>query len=53
MGAGKLQLRRKYLEDTIEKLNYDLFYIKNLSFFMDLMIIFKTVKTVIFRQGAR
>jgi sugar transferase (PEP-CTERM system associated) len=40
-------------EDAIEKLNYDLFYIKNMSFFMDLMIVMRTVKIVLFRKGAR
>jgi sugar transferase (PEP-CTERM system associated) len=40
-------------EDAIEKLNYDLFYIKNMSFFMDLMIILRTIKIVLFRKGAR
>ena len=41
------------VEDAIEKLNYDLFYIKNMSFFMDLLIILRTVKIVIFGKGAR
>ncbi|MBU1193732.1 MAG: sugar transferase [Proteobacteria bacterium] len=41
------------LEDTIEKLNYDLFYIKNLSIPMDIVIILRTVKTVLFGKGAR
>lgn len=41
------------VEDAKEKLNYDLFYIKNMSIFMDLMVIMKTVKTVLFGEGAR
>lgn len=41
------------VDDAIEKLNYDLFYIKNMSIFMDLMVIMRTVKTVIFGEGAR
>jgi sugar transferase (PEP-CTERM system associated) len=46
------------VEDAIEKLNYDLFYIKNMSFFMDLMIVLRTIKMrtikiVLFRKGAR
>jgi sugar transferase (PEP-CTERM system associated) len=41
------------IEDAIEKLNYDLFYIKNLSIAMDLVIILRTVKTVLFGRGAR
>lgn len=39
------------VQDAIEKLNYDLFYIKNLSILMDLMIVAKTVKTVLFGKG--
>jgi lipopolysaccharide/colanic/teichoic acid biosynthesis glycosyltransferase len=38
-------------DDAKEKLNYDLFYIKNMSFLMDLMIVLKTVKIVIFGKG--
>jgi lipopolysaccharide/colanic/teichoic acid biosynthesis glycosyltransferase len=41
------------VEDAVEKLNYDLFYIKNLSFLMDLMIVLRTIKIVLFRKGAR
>ncbi len=41
------------VEDAIEKLNYDLFYIKNLSITMDLVIILRTIKTVLFGRGAR
>ena len=41
------------VEDALEKLNYDLFYIKNMSIFMDLMIVLRTIKTVIFGKGAR
>ena len=41
------------VEDTIEKLNYDLFYIKNMTFFMDLMIVMRTIKIVLSRKGSR
>jgi len=41
------------LEDAIEKLNYELFYIKNMSLTMDAIIILRTVKTVLFGRGAR
>jgi len=41
------------IEDAIEKLNYDLFYIKNMSVFMDIVIILRTIKIVIFSRGAR
>jgi sugar transferase (PEP-CTERM system associated) len=40
------------VEGTLEKLQYDLFYIKNLSLSLDLFILFKTIKTVILRRGA-
>ena len=41
------------VEDAIAKLNYELFYIKNMSILMDLVIILRTVKTVMFSKGAR
>lgn len=41
------------IDDAIEKLNYDLFYIKNMSLAMDVVIILRTVKTVLFGKGAR
>jgi sugar transferase (PEP-CTERM system associated) len=41
------------VEDAKEKLNYDLFYIKNMSILMDLMVVMRTVKTVLFGEGAR
>lgn len=39
------------VRDAIEKLNYDLFYIKNMSILMDMMIVARTVKTVLFGMG--
>jgi lipopolysaccharide/colanic/teichoic acid biosynthesis glycosyltransferase len=41
------------VEDGLEKLQYDLFYIKNLSPFLDFLILLKTVKVVLSRKGAR
>ncbi len=41
------------VEDAIEKLNYDLFYIKNMSILMDIMIMLRTVKIVLFSKGSR
>ncbi len=41
------------VEDAVEKLNYELFYIKNMSLTMDIVILLKTVKTVLFGRGAR
>ncbi|MCB2167388.1 MAG: sugar transferase [Deltaproteobacteria bacterium] len=45
--------RKRSIEDAIEKLNYDLFCTKNMSFLLDLLIIFRTVKIVLFGKGAR
>jgi sugar transferase (PEP-CTERM system associated) len=53
--TGWAQVRYTYgssVEDAMEKLQYDLFYIKNLSIPYDLFIIFSTIKTVILRKGA-
>ncbi|HUS18598.1 MAG TPA: sugar transferase [Terriglobales bacterium] len=41
------------VEDSKEKLEYDLFYIKNLSPSLDFMILFQTIKIVLFGKGAR
>jgi lipopolysaccharide/colanic/teichoic acid biosynthesis glycosyltransferase len=53
--TGWAQVRYTYgasTEDALQKLQYDLFYIKNLSLALDLFIIFDTIKTVILRKGA-
>ncbi len=53
--TGWAQINHKYgdtLEDTIEKLEYDLFYIKNMSFSMDAYILFHTLKTMVLSRGA-
>jgi sugar transferase (PEP-CTERM system associated) len=39
-------------EHTVEKLQYDLFYIKNMSWILDAMILFETIKTVLVRKGS-
>jgi sugar transferase (PEP-CTERM system associated) len=39
-------------EDALQKLQYDLYYIKNLSIALDLYIIVETIKTVLLRRGA-
>jgi lipopolysaccharide/colanic/teichoic acid biosynthesis glycosyltransferase len=39
------------VEDALQKLQYDLYYIKNLSIALDMFIIFKTIKTVMLRLG--
>jgi len=54
--TGWAQIRYKYgstVEDAKEKLQYDLFYIKNASIGLDLLIMFLTVKTVLLRRGAQ
>ena len=40
------------IETTQEKLKYDLYYIKNIGFMLDLAILLKTVRTVILGKGA-
>ncbi len=40
-------------EDTKNKLQFDLYYIKNYSLFLDMTILFQTVQVVFFGQGAR
>jgi sugar transferase (PEP-CTERM system associated) len=54
--TGWAQVRYTYgasVEDTIQKLQYDLYYIKNLSITLDLVTIIETLKIVILRRGAR
>lgn len=41
------------LGDSVEKLRYDLYYINNLSLFLELYIVFETIKIVLFRRGGR
>lgn len=38
-------------DDSKEKLNYDLFYVKNMSFLFDLVIVLRTIKIVLFGKG--
>jgi sugar transferase (PEP-CTERM system associated) len=40
-------------QDAIEKLQYDLYYIKNMSALFDLQIIFESIKVIILGRGAR
>jgi sugar transferase (PEP-CTERM system associated) len=40
-------------EDAVEKLQYDLYYIKNMSTLFDLQIIFETIKVTLLSRGAR
>lgn len=52
--TGWAQVRYGYgasLEETQEKLQYDLYYIKHMSLSLDLLIMFETLKTVLLRRG--
>jgi sugar transferase (PEP-CTERM system associated) len=54
--TGWAQIRYTYgasVEDAIEKLQYDLYYIKNLSIAFDIVIVLETIKTVVLRRGAQ
>jgi sugar transferase (PEP-CTERM system associated) len=54
--TGWAQVQYKYgntLEDAREKLQYDLFYIKNASVGLDFWIVFQTVKIVLLGRGAK
>jgi sugar transferase (PEP-CTERM system associated) len=54
--TGWAQIRYRYgnsLEDAKEKLQYDLFYIKNASLGLDLLIMFQTIKIVVLGRGAQ
>jgi len=53
--TGWAQVRYAYgasVEDAMEKLQYDLYYIKNRSTALDVYIIFETAKTVVTRSGS-
>lgn len=54
--TGWAQVKGAYtgtIDESRDKLEYDLFYLKNKSFKFDLFIIFKTIKTLILGRGAR
>jgi sugar transferase (PEP-CTERM system associated) len=54
--TGWAQVRYQYgasVQDAMEKLQYDLYYIKNQSPLLDAIIIFETVRIVLFGRGAR
>jgi sugar transferase (PEP-CTERM system associated) len=41
------------VEDARQKLSYDLYYVKHRSLFLDLLILFATVRVILFQEGAR
>jgi exopolysaccharide biosynthesis polyprenyl glycosylphosphotransferase len=54
--TGWAQINYRYgasLEDAIEKLAYDIYYIKNMSLLLDISIILKTIRVVLLGYGAR
>jgi exopolysaccharide biosynthesis polyprenyl glycosylphosphotransferase len=54
--TGWAQINHKYgdtIEDTVAKLEYDLYYIKNLSVELDLYIIFHTLKVMLLSRGSQ
>jgi len=53
--SGWAQVNYPYgasLEDAANKLSYDLYYLRNFSFWLDLLILFKTIRLVFTAQGA-
>jgi len=53
--TGWAQVRYTYaasIEDARKKLEYDLYYVKNHSLFLDLLILIETVRVILFREGA-
>ncbi len=54
--TGWAQVRYHYgasVEDSAEKLQYDLYYVKNHTLFLDLVILFETVGVVLTAKGAQ
>jgi sugar transferase (PEP-CTERM system associated) len=54
--TGWAQVKYQYgssVEDAMEKLRYDLYYVKHLSVSFDISIVFDTVKVILFGKGAK
>lgn len=54
--TGLAQVRYQYgasIEDAIQKLQYDLYYVKNNSLFLDMIILIDTLQVVLFGKGSR
>ena len=54
--TGLAQVRYQYgasVEDSIKKLQYDLYYVKNNSLFLDVLILIDTFQVVILGKGSR
>jgi sugar transferase (PEP-CTERM system associated) len=54
--TGWAQVRYSYgasEDDAVEKLQYDLYYVKNHSLFLDLVVLINTIEVVLWNRGAR
>lgn len=54
--TGWAQVRYQYgasVEETKQKLEYDLYYLKHMTIGLDLLIMFETIKTILLRRGAQ
>jgi sugar transferase (PEP-CTERM system associated) len=54
--TGWAQVRYHYgasLDDAVEKLQYELYYVKNHTLFLDLIVLFATMRVVLWDRGAR
>ncbi|QAU35387.1 TIGR03013 family XrtA/PEP-CTERM system glycosyltransferase [Janthinobacterium sp. 17J80-10] len=54
--TGMAQVRYPYgasVEDAVQKLQYDLYYVKNNSLFLDILILIDTLQVVLLGKGAR
>lgn len=54
--TGWAQIRYPYgasIEDAIQKLQYDLYYVKNNTLFLDIIILFQTAQVLLWNDGAR
>jgi sugar transferase (PEP-CTERM system associated) len=54
--TGWAQVRYPYgasLDDAVEKLQYDLYYVKNHTLFLDIMVLIETIQVVLWGKGAR
>jgi len=54
--TGLAQVRYQYgasIEDSLKKLQYDLYYVKNNSLFLDVLILIDTIQVVLYGKGSR
>ena len=54
--TGWAQVRYQYgasMQDAAEKLQYDLYYVKNHTLFLDMIVLFETIGVVVMRKGAQ